>query len=99
MADRKSARARGYTRRWERFRLNFLRKHPLCRMCADDGYTTAATVVDHIEPHRGDMTIFWRPGNHQALCATHHSSHKQSVEALQDKGWALDEKGWPHRQR
>lgn len=40
----------------------------------------AATVVDHIIPHRGDETLFWDPINHQALCAPCHNSAKQREE-------------------
>lgn len=39
-----------------------------------------ATVVDHIQPHRGDMNIFWREGNHQSLCRSCHNSAKQKLE-------------------
>ena len=40
-----------------------------------------ASVVDHIEPHRGDMKLFWDSTNWQSLCATHHSRDKQREEA------------------
>lgn len=40
-----------------------------------------AQVVDHIEPHRGDMTLFWDKTNWQSLCSTHHSRDKQREEA------------------
>jgi 5-methylcytosine-specific restriction protein A len=39
-----------------------------------------ASVVDHIEPHRGDMTRFWNKTNWQSLCTTHHSADKQREE-------------------
>ncbi|WP_457799110.1 HNH endonuclease [Methylocystis sp. S23] len=39
-----------------------------------------ATIVDHIEPHKGDKALFWRHDNHQALCISCHSSRKQSQE-------------------
>jgi len=32
----------------------------------------AATVVDHIKPHRGDKTLFWERSNWQALCKQCH---------------------------
>ncbi len=34
---------------------------------------TAATDVDHIQPHRGDMTLFWDSSNWQPLCHRHHA--------------------------
>lgn len=40
-----------------------------------------ASLVDHIEPHRGDMKLFWNRRNWQPLCDTHHSSDKQREEA------------------
>ena len=31
-----------------------------------------ARVVDHIIPHKRDMTLFWDPDNRQSLCKHHH---------------------------
>ena len=67
---RDSAAARGYGRRWRWAAKCFLDKYPLCGMrpgnrppvmsqCYEQGLTTAATVVDHVVPHRGDQQIFW----------------------------------------
>lgn len=65
---------RGYGGKWQRARLAYLAKHPLCRMCEALGVVTAANVVDHIIDHRGDSTLFWdSKGNWQALCASCHS--------------------------
>ncbi|WP_368875625.1 HNH endonuclease signature motif containing protein, partial [Proteus penneri] len=41
-----------YGGRWAKVRLVFLNEHPLCVMCQEQGRVTAATVVDHITPHR-----------------------------------------------
>jgi predicted kinase len=49
-------------------------------MCERLGETTLATVVDHIQPHRGDDKLFWDSTNWMALCADHHSGAKQSME-------------------
>lgn len=49
---RLTAHQRGYDSRWSKARAAYLRAHPLCVMCERHGRTTAATVVDHIEPHR-----------------------------------------------
>ena len=59
---------RGYTHRWRRYRAAFLHAHPLCAECQRQGRTTAARVVDHVRPHRGDQQLFWDPANHEALC-------------------------------
>ena len=32
----------------------------------------AASVVDHIRPHRGDMVLFWDQTNHQSQCESCH---------------------------
>ncbi len=77
---RESPASRGYDSRWRKFREAFLAANPLCVICAKVGVTSAATVVDHIEPHRGDMELFWRAGNHQAACAKCHNSIKQKME-------------------
>lgn len=51
-------------------------------MCSELGLLVpAATVVDHIDPHRGDWALFWDKTRWQSLCATHHSSDKQREEA------------------
>lgn len=71
-AQRGSAHERGYGSRWRKARAGYLRAHPLCRRCEADGRVTAATVVDHITPHRGDMALFWAPDNWQPLCKRHH---------------------------
>lgn len=71
--QRASAHARGYTRKWEKARLAYLRVHPLCVACeTEEHQLTAATVVDHKVPHRGDMTLFWDRSNWQSLCKRHH---------------------------
>jgi 5-methylcytosine-specific restriction protein A len=80
MAERPSARERGYTSRWDRARKAFLQRHPLCRMCEEAGLVTAARVVDHIVPHKGDAALFWDPGNWQPLCTACHSRTKQRAE-------------------
>jgi 5-methylcytosine-specific restriction protein A len=70
---RPNAHARGYGKRWQKARYAFLTKFPLCRHCQQQGKTTAATVVDHIEDHKGDQRLFWDWRNWQPLCASCHS--------------------------
>lgn len=64
---------RGYTARWQRASKQFLRANPLCRDCTRRNRVTASSEVDHIIPHRGDMTLFWDRKNWQALCKPCHS--------------------------
>ena len=66
--------------RWQKARARFLRHYPLCVMCQKEGRITPATVVDHIEPHKGDEEKFWDESNWQPLCAIHHNSHKKIIE-------------------
>ena len=78
---RPSASQRGYTVEWRWRSKAFIAAHPFCKMCEDEGRLTAAQVVDHIIPHRGDMKLFWDiEKNWQPLCATHHNSTKQRAE-------------------
>jgi 5-methylcytosine-specific restriction endonuclease McrA len=74
---RASSSARGYTSIWEAARARFLSRNGAC---AHPGCTADATVVDHIRPHRGDLSLFWDPTNWQALCQHHHNSSKQREE-------------------
>lgn len=80
---------RGYGGRWQRARLAYLAKHPLCRMCEAQGRVTEATLVDHIKDHRGDMTLFWdSAGNWQALCKPCHG-----IKTAADGGIGANRKG------
>lgn len=69
---RGSAAERGYDGKWQKARVQFLRKHPLCAHCREQGRLTPATVVDHIIPHRGDPVLFWDESNWQPLCRDCH---------------------------
>ncbi|WP_194720809.1 HNH endonuclease signature motif containing protein [Noviherbaspirillum malthae] len=80
-SDKQTSTQRGYGYKWQKARERYLREHPLCVYCERDGRVTAASIVDHRIPHRGDMTLFWDESNWQSLCATHHSSTKQREEA------------------
>lgn len=69
---RGSSARQGYGSRWRRAREIFLAAHPLCEACLCEGRTVAATVVDHIRPHRGSPELFWDEDNWQALCKSCH---------------------------
>jgi 5-methylcytosine-specific restriction endonuclease McrA len=77
MSKRLGAHARGYTRGWQKARLNFLTQNPLCLYCKQEEKLTRATVVDHSVPHRGDMDLFWDESKWIALWAHHHNSTAQ----------------------
>lgn len=81
----RSAEAQAYrplykTAQWKRLRQWVLSQEPLCRYCAAAGRTTAAEVVDHIRPHKGDRKLFYDCRNLQPLCRNHHDSAKQFEE-------------------
>ena len=76
---RGTAHERGYGVAWQKARAGFLRSHPLCRTHAAQQQVVAASVVDHIIPHKGDTTLFWQYSNWQALCKTCHDK-KTAVE-------------------
>ena len=79
--QRGSSAKRGYGYQWQKARARFLQSHPLCVKCQEKGRVTAATDVDHIVPHRGDMTLFWDESNWQALCHSHHSEKTASEDS------------------
>lgn len=72
--NRPSACKRGYGRRWAKARRVFLGRNPFCAEHQRDGGLKLATVVDHIIPHRGDMTLFWDVENWQSLCESCHNA-------------------------
>ncbi len=80
------------TSRWQKLRLEQLRREPLCAMCKPR--ITPATVCDHTEPHRGDEEKFWS-GPFQSLCATHHNSDKQRIEKGGTPKRRIGVDGWP----
>ncbi len=88
---RGSARERGYTTEWDKFARAFLASNPLCQYCATQGRVSAAELVDHIVPHRGDAALFWpdTPGQEMTwfapCCKTCHDGPKQRAEVYAAK--------------
>jgi 5-methylcytosine-specific restriction protein A len=78
---RGSSTQRGYGYKWQKYRLLFLKSNPLCVHCQAEGRVKAATDVDHIIPHRGDMKLFWDESNYQSLCHSHHSEKTASEDS------------------
>jgi len=57
---------------WKRLRAEHLRRSPWCVVCAQVGFRTRATEVDHIRAERlGGSRLM--SGNLQSMCKTHHS--------------------------
>lgn len=55
---------------------------------------SAASVVDHIKPHKKDPALFWDQENWQALCKPCHDSVKQKEERGR-RGTGADVNGEP----
>lgn len=66
------SRALYHSKRWRTERAAFLRDNPLCVECKRYGVIAPASVVDHIDPHGGNETVFWDRNRWQALCASCH---------------------------
>lgn len=85
-AERAYDRARGsaadrlYDWSWVKAAKAFLWDNPLCRYCALEDRDTAATLVDHFWPHKGNRVLFWRREFWVPSCDGCHSGMKQSVE-------------------
>jgi len=60
---------------WRSKRAAQLREHPLCQHCFQQGLIVPATVVDHIQPHRGSWNAFIL-GKLQSLCVDHHNNKR-----------------------
>lgn len=69
--QRGSAAARGYDRTWRRFRVWFLRRHPICE--DECGCTRAAEEVHHRVALVEQPELRLVEENCQALCKAHHS--------------------------
>ena len=78
-------------RAWQRAAAAWLQQYPLCALClargqinarsiADECSTQRTLVVDHIEPHRGNVNLFWDQNNWQTLCRLCHDIEKQRHE-------------------
>lgn len=77
-AERGTRTERGYSNEWSRSRAAFLRLNPACAEHLKRGDFARATVVDHVEPHRGDQRLFWDRSNWQPLCAQCHGRKTQA---------------------
>lgn len=70
---RGSARQRGYDSTWEKLRRMYLREHPLCEDCLEEGKIEPATEVHHKEKvkDRPELRLVW--SNLRALSKECHS--------------------------
>jgi 5-methylcytosine-specific restriction protein A len=58
------------SRLFGRQRVDFLRRHPICAACKRE----PANSLDHIQPHRGNLALFWDQANWQGLCRACHGA-------------------------
>lgn len=65
---------------WRRTRALYLSSHPLCVECIKRGRVTPSAVVDHIEPHKGDLVKFWDVNNLQSMCKRCHDRKTASED-------------------
>jgi hypothetical protein len=63
-------------------------------MCLADGHITPATIVDHIDPVRGDWNAFLT-GPLQSLCEHHHNSDKRYIDLHGHPRIQFGVDGWP----
>lgn len=56
------------TRRWKRLSRAFLAEYPVCFVCG-----AKAEIADHIQPHRGNIELFFDESNLQPMCWRCHS--------------------------
>ncbi|WP_313489165.1 HNH endonuclease [Stutzerimonas nitrititolerans] len=68
------------TKAWHRLRWHQLQAEPLCKLCHALGRITAASVVDHRKPHKGDESLFFDATNLDSLCKPCHDRTKQQFE-------------------
>jgi 5-methylcytosine-specific restriction protein A len=80
---------------WIKGRAWFLRQHPLCVFCEEEGIAEPATILDHKIPHKGDKALFYDQANWQGLCKIHHDSMKQIMEKNAHLPQVDPLTGWP----
>ena len=73
------------SKRWKDLRLEILARDGwLCRQTGVQLTETPnlphSAVVDHIEPHKGSLPLFWDPDNLQAVAKAWHDADKQRLE-------------------
>ena len=82
------------SRAWTNGRLIFLASNPLCERCLNAGRTTAATVVNHRTPHKGDVVLFFDQDNWEATCKP---CHDRDIATEERRGYSdrIGIDGWP----
>lgn len=88
-----------WSKRWKDLRLVILERAGwMCQGCAQPHLLTGkapaphSPVIDHIEPHKGNLLLFWDEENLQAVCKHYHDGEKQRLEqaahvSAKGEGW------------
>lgn len=78
---------------WKLRRNEQLKRIPYCEPCKALGMSRAATIANHVTPHRGDWNLFIR-GRLESTCKKCHDS---AIQEAENKGFRkdIDEDGWP----
>jgi len=63
------------TKWWKDNRKAHLAEYPLCAECQKAGRVTAARVVHHLKPHKGDERVFRDRSQWESLCKSCHDKH------------------------
>lgn len=72
LRDRTRSGSRVYGTRWQRLRKMYLARHPICECEAQCG--RPAIVVDHKQPHNGDLSLMYAWDNLQAMTKPCHDA-------------------------
>ena len=78
-------------------RLFFLRMHPLCRPCAANGFTVAATEIDHLVPVQQAPDRFLDRSNWQPICRPCHA--RKTATETRRRFMTPEQAGWEERLR
>lgn len=68
---------------WKALRKNHLIAFPRCAIC-----NAPATVVDHIQAHKGNLNLFMEANNLQSLCKSCHTR-----KTLWEQGYFINNRG------
>ena len=83
--DRRELTAFYQSIQWRRLRQYHITRNPLCALCAQEGLTVVADVVDHIEEIRDNPSRKLDAGNLQSLCHSCHNNKTAEVRKKRNK--------------
>ena len=81
------------TYKWRQLAQDQLRREPLCRHCAEKGFTRAAEEVDHIVGVRKDPSKAFDISNLQSLCRPCHREKSRYEDQPKKRFLGVDMEG------